>query len=293
MNFSIKFLFVIRYLVKKIILKNNKFTNNTDQFVIFSNDYISSEIILNQYYEKNILFFLKNEIFKKYIDSSKDICLDIGANIGNHSNFFSEYFFKIISFEPNKKSYELLKINTKNKKNIYTYNLALSDNEKIKNFFENKNNYGASKVINNIYDFDNKNIIKIQTKILDNVILDKDLKNIKYIKIDTEDHDINIIKGSKNFLKNNSPFLSIELKKYDYNKNYDNFEIILILKQLGYRYFYNVLKYKKQNKHKLFILKLVNFLINYKSDESYFIEKINIFLPIDYEFLIASKDKIL
>ena len=62
---------------------------------------------------------------------------------------------------------------------------------------------------------------------------------------------------------------------------------------MGYKYFYNVLKYKNQNKHKMFIFKLINFLINYKNDESYYVEIIKNFLPIDYEFLIASKDKIL
>ena len=293
MNFFNKFSYILKYFIKRMILKRVDIQDNKDQFAVFSNDYISSEIILNKYYEKNVFFFLKNDVFKKYIDSNIDICLDIGANIGNHSSFFSNYFFKILAFEPNKKSYELLKINTNYKKNIETYNLALSDEEKTLNFFENKKNYGASKLISTNYDYQNKDIVKTQTKTLDNEIISKNLKNIKYIKIDTEDHDINIIKGSKIFLSKNNPYISIELKQYDYNKNYENFEIILILKELGYKYFYNVLKYKKQNKHQIFIFKLVNFLVNYKNDENYHVELINNFLPIDYEFLLASKDKIL
>jgi len=288
-----KFLYILKYFIKRIILNKINLQNNEDQFAVFSNDYISSEIILNKYYEKNILTFLKKEIFNKYVDSNNDICLDIGANIGNHSSFFSSYFFKILSFEPNKKSYDLLKFNTKYNKNVEIFNIALSDKEKILNFYENKKNYGASRLLNENFDLENKDLVKVKTKILDKEIVNKDLKNIKYIKIDTEDHDINIIKGSKIFLQNNKPFISIELKQYDYIKHINNFEIILILEELGYKYFYNVLKYKKQNKHKLFIFKLINFLINYKNDESYYVEIIKNFLPIDYEFLIASKDKIL
>ena len=105
MSIKSKISYLIFKLIKKIIIKKYNNDKFEDQFVVFSNDLISSEIILNKYYEKNILLFLKNEIFNKYIDKN-DICIDVGANIGNHSKFFSKYFLKVFSFEPNKKSYE-------------------------------------------------------------------------------------------------------------------------------------------------------------------------------------------
>ena len=48
---------------------------------------------------------------------------------------------------------------------------------------------------------------------------------------------------------------------------------------------------KETNRKK--ILNLINFLLNYRNDESYYVEIINNFLPRDYEFLIVSKDKII
>lgn len=277
--------------LKKLIINKSPYKKSQDQFVVFSNDLISSEIILNQYYEKNILFFLRNEIFEKYLNKNST-CLDVGANIGNHSIFFSKYFSRVYSFEPNIKSYQLLKINTNKEKNIFTYNLGLSDKEQTLNFMENKKNYGASKIINRNSN-NNNNILQIKTNVLDKFIPQNNIENIKYIKIDTEDHDINILKGSKNFFKKNSPFISVELKNYDYNINYNNFELVVLLKEFGYKYFYNILKYKNQNKYKNIILKIINFLIFYKKSESYYIEKVDKFLPIDYEFLFISKNKII
>ena len=139
-------------------------------------------------------------------------------------NFFQNILVKFF-LRAKYKSYQLLEINTNKEKNIFTYNLGLSDKEQKLNFLKIKKNYGASKIINQ--KSDNNNILQINTKVLDKVIVQNNIENIKYIKIDTEDHDINILKGSKKFSKKNSPFISVELKNYDYNKNYNNFELVL------------------------------------------------------------------
>lgn len=285
------FSYLISKTIKKIIINKSNENEFEDQFVVFANDLISSEIILNKYYEKNILMFLKYEVFNKYINKD-DMCIDVGANIGNHTNFFSKFFLKVFSFEPNKKTFDLLQINTKSKKNVFIFNYALSDSEKNINFYENKKNYGASKVVTINNEKKNKNIKKIKTKTFDNIVIEKNIKNIKYIKIDTEDHDINVLKGAENYLKNNSPFISIELKKYDFNKEYNDFEIILLLRKFGYKYFYNILEYKNQDKYKNFFIKAFNFIIYYNKSGDYYIEKINKLIPKDYEFLFISKNKI-
>lgn len=285
------FSYLISKTIKKIIINKSNENGFEDQFVVFANDLISSEIILNKYYEKNILMFLKYEVFNKYINKD-DMCIDVGANIGNHTNFFANFFLKVFSFEANKKTFDLLQINTKSKKNVSIFNYALSDSEKNINFYENKKNYGASKVVTINNEKKNKNIKQIKTKTFDKIVIEKNIKNIKYIKIDTEDHDINVLKGAENYLKNNSPFISIELKKYDFNKEYNDFEIILLLRKFGYKYFYNILEYKNQDKYKNFFIKAFNFIIYYNKSGDYYIEKINKLIPKDYEFLFISKNKI-
>ena len=92
-------------------------------FVYFFNDTISKEISIFGTYEKEQL----NKIIDITKSKKRRICLDIGANIGNHSLFFSNFFEKVISFEPHYKTFQVLKINAKNNKNIKIFNLALSN----------------------------------------------------------------------------------------------------------------------------------------------------------------------
>ena len=60
--------------------------------------------------------------------------------------FFSNYFKKVYSFEPNTFSFKLLKLNTINQQNIKIYNFGLSDKNQIKNFYSYESNYGGSSV---------------------------------------------------------------------------------------------------------------------------------------------------
>ena len=52
----------------------------------------------------------------KFLSYFNGTVLDIGANIGNHSLFFSNYFYKVLSFEPHPKIFKVLAINTEDKK---------------------------------------------------------------------------------------------------------------------------------------------------------------------------------
>ena len=90
---------------------------------IYENQVISSVIKnSNNFYEIEFLEFIRLNYNKQ------NTILDIGANIGNHSLFFSEYldFKKIISFEPYEPNFELLGKNLNNKK-CEIINCAISD----------------------------------------------------------------------------------------------------------------------------------------------------------------------
>jgi hypothetical protein len=84
---------------KKIVLKDNTVIN------VFANDYIGNIIEANNdYYEK-----IELDKFLEYIPKN-GIIYDIGANIGNHTLFFSRYTLpqKIFAFEPIKEVCEVL-----------------------------------------------------------------------------------------------------------------------------------------------------------------------------------------
>ena len=70
---------------------------------------------------------------------------------------------------------------------------------------------------NSIY----KNKIHVKIETLFNVLKDHKIKNIDFIKIDTEGHEFNVLKGLKNYIKKTN----IILLEYHYDdsliKNYD------------------------------------------------------------------------
>ena len=92
---NIKFFF-LRIIQKYVLLLNLK--TNTDIKVLFNKDVISSNILLNGVYEKELLDF-NLELCKKVGKLKNFSVADIGANIGNHSLYFSNYFKKVYAFE--------------------------------------------------------------------------------------------------------------------------------------------------------------------------------------------------
>lgn len=87
-------------------------------------DYVSRRIKQTKtFYEKGLLDFIKENF-----PVQKNI-VDIGANIGNHSLFFSTYMKcnHIYAFEPFEKNVKLFKENLKKFQNHTLYKSALSD----------------------------------------------------------------------------------------------------------------------------------------------------------------------
>ena len=140
--------FIIKYFLRYFIRKNNinKTKDKMPNFVILNNDYVSMEILIDGYYElkelKVLFGWLKNKIKFNNV-------VDVGAYLGNHSVYFSNYFKSVVSFEPNPYSYDLLKINTKQKKNIKIYNFGLSNKNSTEDFYNYEFNHGGSSVIKN------------------------------------------------------------------------------------------------------------------------------------------------
>jgi len=193
-----------------------------NNLVYFFNDTLSNEISIFGIYEKAQL----NKIIDVIRNKKKRICIDIGANIGNHSLFFSKFFKKVFSFEAHPKVFRLLEINTEKSKNIKVFNLALSEKEGYLYFrdFKTQNMAGHS--------LKNKGEFKIKTKKLDNIIKDK---RIDFVKIDTEGHEYKVLVGMRKMLITNNPIIMFEFDAKQYSQNH---KIIKYLNNLNYKFFY-------------------------------------------------------
>ena len=65
------------------------------QVACFSQDIISRKIMIDGIFERNELIALKSFLVSE--PNPREICLDIGGNIGNHAVFFSGLFEQVIS----------------------------------------------------------------------------------------------------------------------------------------------------------------------------------------------------
>lgn len=156
--------------------------------------------------------------------------IDIGASTGKTSYPFVDHFNKIICFEPNPESFIELSKN----KLLECHNFALGDKEETKtliiNDITNNPEHGSISTDRN-KDWNNGKKYTVEVKKLDSF---KFFENVDFIKIDTEQYELNVLKGAEKTLKRNKPFIMFE------NKRNEADNAIIFLLEIGF----TVKKYK-------------------------------------------------
>jgi len=224
------------------------YENRGYKMAVFSNDYIG--ILINQFgvYEQDELELLFE--FLKPIDNVliKGAALDIGANIGNHSLYFSPYFQKIYCYEPSPDTYKLLEMNVKSSDNIEVYNYGLGDEEGVFFMKENRTNIGGSSVVHEKSD----ETIQIQIVKLDNYI--NELSNINFIKIDVEGFEEKVFRGGLRFIQAHQPIIVFEQDEMVFDE--EETPSIVLLRKLGYQFCW---QHKEKRIKSTLLRKFVNF----------------------------------
>ena len=169
------------------------------------------DIIDLYYHQKKILKFIKKkQLNLKYF-------FDIGAHMGTYSDLILRNFknCKILMFEPQKNIFKKIQIKYKNKRNIKIYNYAISDKSTFKNIYINR--HGLTSSLSTLDLKNNKYLqlkarlfgttgpgmilkkTKVKTKTLNKIIKSR---KIDLAKIDTEGHELEVLKGMKKSIKN-------------------------------------------------------------------------------------------
>ena len=137
------------------------------------------------------------------------IICDIGANIGNHSVYFSSILKRdVFAFEPNKIARDILDKNIelndlRNK--VKVFQVGLGSEETQGSMDINTSNLGASR-LNLVPNGD------VAIKTLDSYIT-KNI-NVSLLKIDVEGFEIEVLEGAKETIKNNKPLIVIETQTH-------------------------------------------------------------------------------
>ena len=184
-------------------------------------------------------------VLKDIVDKSR-ASIDIGVYRGVYAFQLSNLSKFVYAFEANSLLYSRLLLAFANKKNVKVENLAISsssghtdlripirDNEADYDV-EQKYALGIA-TIHKENDLQNKpyeTISSINKTTLDDYKFQHD---VGFIKIDVEGHELEIIRGGKNFLKKHKPTMLVEIEERHSGKNPK--EIIKEICEIGYSCF--------------------------------------------------------
>jgi FkbM family methyltransferase len=216
---------------------------------------------LERNYEKSSIKFINK--FSKDING---VFFDVGSNIGWFSVHMLYFNNKNIvhSFEPQnlicKKLAKNIEINGfENRSIINQFGLSSNDNKKINIYNMPKDPHGHAFLENK----DGAEIIEsIELKTLDNYVISNIVENIKFIKIDVEGHELDVLLGAKSIIKFHEPIIMFEAKSSTGKISKSFQEIYKLINSLNKNYvLYKVPDYKGQ------ITKVISFEINDKLDD--------------------------
>lgn len=219
------------FIARELAKRSSRFNEKRGMpIAVFGNDWIGINIALKGLFEEEHLEDLNHLLINLDIDVSNSTAIDIGSNIGNHAIEFAKYFKKVICYEPNPRAYDLLATNTKNLKNVEVFNWGIGSKEEFLQLQENINNIGGSSAK---YQIDEKNIVNIEVKPLDNDF--DSLKKVMLLKIDVEGMEIDVLRGAEKIITKFYPLICFEQHKTDFLKNFHETEVIDWLREKDYK----------------------------------------------------------
>ena len=200
------------------------------------------DIIDKFFHQKNIIKDLKKNL------ENLDIFFDIGSHKGTYTDLIIENFSvkKVVMVEPQKKIYKFIKKKYSKNKKIRIFNYAISDKKKNQILYINKHDLTSSLTQINrknsylnlkarlfggsINDFIQNKYMVNSCKLSD-IIKKNRVNKIDLLKIDTEGHELQVLKGTGSFLKNRVKFMLIEIHNSNIFLNYDAKKIHNYLKK--------------------------------------------------------------
>jgi len=153
------------------------------------------------------------ETIKKILEKLQDpICLDIGANIGNHALVTAQFCKHLYLFECQKDIAEILENNLKlnNISNYSLFNFGLADKNGETHFYPNtNNNTGASSFCGN-WENVSQDHITLPIRRGDDVIKENNITKIDFIKLDVEGFEAEVLTGLKETFQAHKPIILME-----------------------------------------------------------------------------------
>lgn len=183
----------------------------------------------NIYYDFNDDYFIEisrtartielerlSQILKQYLPKKVEGMIDVGANIGLVTLLMEQYVnsSNILSIEPDQTAYKLLERNCiSNHSTPIIRNCAAGEKRGNIHFSTGKLSTSGSHIVTkdhiiNSFSYD------VNVERLDFLVAESSLKQVDFIKIDTEGHERQVLNGSINILETFNPWIFIEFNSW-------------------------------------------------------------------------------
>ncbi len=228
--------------IRYLDLSHQEFRKKYPNLVSHLFDYLSIMISVDGRYEKKELLALSRFLKTHQISTLNKTAIDVGAHIGNHSLFFSNYFSSVFSYEPNPDNFQLLSYNVRKQKeklNVFNYAIGDMDGEVV--LALHKFNTAGVQILSKDEELGENFYDKVTVKIkkLDSAY-NFSRKPVGLIKVDVEGFEVDVILGAKGMIKRDSPLIVFESLGINKQKQ----DIYKTLNSLGYTKFYFPLPYR-------------------------------------------------
>ncbi len=246
------------------------------QIAVLAFDHIGRSINAYGRYEADQLEALTEYLHTKNASIFSGAVLDIGANIGNHTSYFSSMFSRIHAFEPNPDAFQLLQFNARTftKNNVICYNVGISDQPDVLRLAIDPNNIGSS----NFLDKTSENYRECTLSTIDRIVNINE--TVSLIKVDVEGYELKALKGLSCIILRDFPMIVFEQLMGEFTHNTS--PAIEFLSSYGYRF--SVIKTFPDHRNKY-----IKTLLEYLLGVTVSVEPITHFQSRTYPMIIAEK----
>jgi FkbM family methyltransferase len=200
------------------------------QLACFAFDLITDFIHLDGQYERDELAILSRQVFPKIAPGAA--CVDVGANIGNHTLHFARHFACVIAFEPHPRIFRLLAFNAELAPNITALNLGASSASGQVDVEEGRLNLAAS----GIGRAGGGASVAFELARIDDVPDVQALDHIAFMKFDVEGHERQALEGARNTILRHKPLIALEVLPAEIEGG--SSASVEFLRGIGYAHFY-------------------------------------------------------
>jgi FkbM family methyltransferase len=194
---------------------------------------------------------LLHDVTKDLPTFQAEVVLDVGANVGQSASTFAHWFPKaqIYCFEPASHTFERLRENLKSNERVQCFQLALGASRGKRRLLLRgpSTTFRLSDPSKDKSEKDDLDTEEVYLETIDEFCRDNKINQISYLKIDTEEGDLAVLKGAENLLSDHRiDLVECEAGMNSGNKWHVPFEILKASLGLKRYFLFGIYEQKKE-----------------------------------------------